>query len=212
MILPALEVLTMEQGTPEWHAARCGVITASEFDSVLAKGKAGAPSKTRATYMRRKVGELITGQVDGGFGGNAHTERGHAMEPDARNLWAFTTGLEFEPVGFMRRGPVGCSPDSLVGAEGLLEIKTKLPHLHLELLDDDAVPNEHTAQIQGQLWVSGRQWCEFVSYWPGLPIFIKRVQRDDTYIARLAIEVADFITEMNAYRASIQSRYYAKAA
>ena len=210
MILGELEILNMDQGSDLWHSARCGIITASEFDSVMAKGLKGAPSKTRKTYMRKKVGEQMTKRIDGGFKGNEHTERGHLMEPDARNLWAFTTGLDFEQVGFIRRGPVGCSPDALVGDDGLLEIKTKLPHLQLEVLDNDEVPSEHIAQIQGQMWVSGRQWCDFVSYWPDLPIFINRVYRDDEYIARLSVEVEAFIVEMNDYRASIQNRYYKK--
>src|SRR3546814_2724927 len=71
---------------------------------------------------------------------------------------------DVEPVqiGFIRRGPVGCSPDSLVGDDGLLEIKTKLGHLQIEVLESGAMPSDHYAQVQGQLWISGPQWCDFL--------------------------------------------------
>ena len=81
---------------------------------------------------------------------------------------------------------------------GLLEIKTKLPHLHLEVLEQDRLPPEHVAQVQGQLWVSGRDYWDFVSYWPKLPLFVKRVERDEAYIAGLAQAVADFNGELDA--------------
>ncbi len=196
--MSALEIIECEQNSPEWHAARAGIPTASEFDSVQARGRSGEPSKTRRTYMLKLAAERITGQVSPGWGGNVHTERGHALEPDARRLYAFTSDNKPQPVGFMRRGKVGASPDSLIGEDGLLEIKTKLPHLQLDLLDDGRIPSEHIAQLQGQLWVSGRSFVDFVSYWPGLPLFMQRVERDEKYIASLAVAVATFEDELAA--------------
>lgn len=196
--MSALQIIDCEQNTPEWHQARAGIVTASEFDSVLSKGRGGEPSKTRRTYMLKLAGERLTGQVSSLWAGNAHTERGHAMEPDARRLYAFAQDRTPLPVGFMKRGNVGASPDSLIADDGLLEIKTKLPHLQLELLLADEVPSEHIAQLQGQLWVSGRAFVDFVSYWPGLPLFVKRVERDEKYIASLAGAVASFEDELQA--------------
>jgi len=78
----------------------------------------------------------------------------------------------------------------------MLEIKTKLAHLHLDVLLGDAVPGEHVAQIQGQLWVAEREWCDFVAYCPKLPLFVKRVYRDDEYIGRIQKAVDLFEREL----------------
>lgn len=200
----APEIFDCAQGTPEWLACRRGIPTASKFDTVMAQGRAkGSPSVTRRKYMMELIGELLTGESQEGYT-NAHMERGHAMEPDARNLYAMLKDVEPVQVGFMRRFNAGASPDSLVGDDGLLEIKTKLPHLQLEVLLSYEVPGEHRAQIQGQLWVSGREWCDFVSYWPALPVFVKRVYRDDAYIATIAGAVREFNDEMAELTAKIQ--------
>ena len=191
-----LQVIECQQGTHEWFAARAGVVTASEFATVLAKGR-GGDSVTRRKYMLTLAGEIITGQVADKWEGNRHTERGKLIEGEARDAYALIADVEPVQVGFLRRGRAGASPDSLVGEHGLLEIKTKLPHLQLELLESGEVPSEHMAQIQGQLWVTGRAWCDFVSYWPGLPIFIKRVSRDVDYIARLSVAVSEFVSDVD---------------
>lgn len=190
-------IYNCEQGSADWYAARAGIPTASEFATVMAKGRGGAESKTRRTYMLKLIGERLTGQPMENYS-NHHMERGKVMEDEARDLYAMVMDCEPERVGFMRRGDAGASPDSMVGDAGLLEIKTKLPHLQLDVLLADAVPPEHIPQCQGQLWISGRAWVDFVSYWPGLPLFVKRVHRDDDYIAKLAAAVADFNAEMAA--------------
>jgi hypothetical protein len=191
-----VQIFDCEQGSPGWFACRAGIPTASMFATVMAQGRAkGSPSATRRTYMLKLIGERLTGEPQEGFS-NAHTERGHLMEPDARNLYAMARDVEPVQVGFMRRGDAGASPDSLVGEDGLLEIKTKLPHLQLEVLLANELPSEHKAQVQGQLWISGREWLDFVSYWPALPIFITRVHRDEAYIAQLAQAVDEFNAEL----------------
>lgn len=191
-----LQIIDCEQGTAEWYAARAGIPTASEFHTVMAKGRAkGSPSVTRRKYMLQLIGERLTGEPMVNYN-NDHMDRGKAMEAEARDLYAMIRGIQPERVGFMRRGEAGASPDSLVDTAGLLEVKTKLPHLQIELLLDGEVPNEHMAQLQGQLWIAGREWVDFMSYWPGLPPFIKRVHRDETYIATIKHEVNEFLAEM----------------
>ena len=190
----APEIFDCEQGTPEWFEARRGVVTASRFSDVLAKGQ----GITRRKYLLTLAGEAITGEVAESFT-NSHMERGHVMEADARNLYAFAHDVEPQLVGFMRRGRAGASPDSLVGADGLLEIKSKLPHLQLDVLDKGKLPPEHVAQVQGQLWIAGRDFCDFVSYWPRLPLFCIRVERDDKYIETLSQAIADFVGELDTY-------------
>lgn len=191
----SLEILDVPQNSPEWHAARAGIPTASEFSTVMASGRGGGESKTRRTYMLKLAGEIVTGEVQEGFS-SAHTERGHEMEPDARNMYALMTDAQPELVGFIRNGQKGGSPDSLIGDSGLLEIKTKLPHLLIDVLLKDEFPPEHKAQCQGNLWVSEREWIDIAVYWPKLPLFIKRAYRDEAYIAKLAAAVDAFNSEL----------------
>lgn len=199
-----LQIINVEQGTAEWYAARLGIPTASEFQTLLAKGRGGGVSVGRITYMRKLAGERLTGEPMESYT-NEHMERGKAMEGEARDLYAMVANVEPTQVGFLRRGDVGASPDSLIGDDGLLEIKTKLPHLQIAVLEEGVVPNEHMAQLQGQLWVSGRRWVDFVSYWPGLPPFIKRVERDEALIATIKVAADEFLIELAALVERIQS-------
>ena len=201
----ALEILTCEQGSADWHSARLGVPTASMFATVMAKGKSGGESLTRKTYLYKLAGEIITGEPAENFS-NGHMERGHAMEPDARNLYAFAHDVDPSQVGFVRNGQKGCSPDSLIGDVGLLEIKTKLPHLHIDCLLREEFPAEHKAQCQGALWVCEREWIDLAIYWPNLPLIVKRAFRDEAYISDLAkavdafnAELADIVARVRAY-------------
>lgn len=197
-----IEIINCEQGSPEWHAARAGIVTASEFATVLAKGLGGGESKTRRTYMLRLLGERLTGEVAESYS-NGHMERGKALEAEARDAYAFLHDADYVQVGFIRNGDAGASPDGLIGADGMVEIKTKLPHLQLDVLLTDEVPSEHIAQCQGALWIAEREWIDFVSYWPKLPLFVKRIHRDEAYIERLAAAVAEF----NAELAQLQQRF-----
>lgn len=181
----------IEQGTPEWFAVRAGIPTASCFKDILSKGA----GKTRRTYMLKLLGERLTGELQEPYT-NAHMERGKVMEAEARTMYEFQTDLNAEEVGFIRNGEKGCSPDSLIGESGMLEIKTKLPHLQLDVLDKGNLPADHVAQVQGQLWVAEREWCDFVSYWPKLPLFVYRVTRDEEYIKTLADAVDSFNEEL----------------
>jgi hypothetical protein len=190
-------ILDCEQGSAEWFAARLGIPTASEFATVLASGRNGGESKMRATYMRKLAGEIMTGEPMDNYS-NAHMERGKAMEAEARDVYAFMTNADPSRVGFIRNGNTGCSPDSLIGADGILEIKTCLPHILIDLLLRDEFPPEHKAQCQGQLWIAERDWIDIAIYWPGLPLFVKRAGRDEGYIANLAGAVNAFNDELQA--------------
>ena len=151
-----MQIIDCEQGSPEWFAARAGIPTASQFATVMASGRGGAESKTRRTYMLKLAGEIITGDPMDSFS-NAHTERGHEMEPEARNFYAFRHDVDPQLIGFIRNGNAGASPDSLIGENGLLEIKTKLPHLLIDVTLRGEFPTDHKAQCQGQLWIAERE-------------------------------------------------------
>ena len=180
-----------EQGSEAWFRERLGLPTSSMFATVLAKGVGKAESKTRRTYLMKLAGEILTGEPMDAYS-NHHMERGKIMEAEARGFYAFMQDAEPEPVGFIRNGDTGASPDALLGQDGLLEIKTKLPHLLIDLILKDKFPPEHKAQCQGQLWVAEREWLDLVVYWPKLPLFVKRVTRDEKYIEDLAAAVDDF--------------------
>lgn len=199
-----IEIVDCAQGSPEWFAARAGIPTASRFGDILAKGQ----GKTRRTYLLTLLGERMTGELAESFT-NPHIERGKVMEEEARNTYAYVQEVEPQLVGFIRNGDRGCSPDCLIGNDGMAQIKTKLPKLQLEVLLADEFPSEHKPQVQGEIWTAEREWSDFVSYWPGLPIFIKRVHRDDRYIAELDKAVRIFLDELNELHEQLKRRYAA---
>lgn len=189
-----IQIFNHEQNSPEWLETRRGLPTASQFQCLLAKS---AERKGRQKYLYDLAGEILTGECAPSYS-NDHMERGHVMEAEARDWYAFITDAELTRVGFIRNDlfHAGVSPDSLIGEDGGLEIKTRLPRLQLELLEANELPNEHKAQVQGALWITGRKWWDFVSYCPKLKPFKTRVFRDEPYIAALKIAVAEFNAEL----------------
>jgi hypothetical protein len=195
----------LEQGSEEWFAARAGLPTASEFKTVQANGKGGSESITRAKYMRQLAGEILTGEPAPAGYSNDHMLRGQEQEEDARRLFSLITDLEPIRVGFVREGRAGCSPDSLIGENAGLEIKCAIPAVQIERLQLGRLPPEHIPQVQGSLWVTGRQHWHFVSYCPRLPPLIIKVERDEAYIEQLAKAVAAFNQELDNIVQSIRT-------
>ncbi len=207
-----MQILDCEQNSPEWFAARLGIPTSSQFKDVMARSpKGNAPGATQKTYMRKLAGEHITGKQMDNYS-NAQMERGHEMEDEARKFYAFMTDNKPVQVGFIRNGDKGCSPDSLIGEQGMLEIKTKAPHLLIEWIEKDQFPPEHKAQCQGQLWVAEREWLDIIAYWPDMPLFVKRAYRDKDYIEKLSGEVKRFNIELAQMVERLRSYGRAEAA
>jgi hypothetical protein len=177
------------------------------FATVMAKGKDGRESQSRRTYMLKLAGEVLTGEPHETYQ-NGHMERGKAMEPEARSYYEFVADEPLRQVGFIRAGNKGCSPDALVGENGILEIKTAAPHILGEILLADKFPPEHMAQAQGNLWIAERDWLDIVIYWPSMPKFVTRLYRDEDYIAKLSAAVDQFNDEL----AGIVQRLRSKAA
>ncbi len=207
----SIQIFDCDQGGDEWLAARLGIPTASEFATLMAIGKGGGESATRAKYMRQLAGEMITGKPMYKFS-NDHMERGKEQEDEARQLYAMIAEVEPQRVGFIRNNELNCgaSPDSLIGDEGLLEIKTALADIQIERLlrmskfeQSRWIPPEHIAQVQGQLWLSGRQWCDFISYSPGVKLFKVRVYRDAEYIGQISDAVKAFNHELRLLVAKV---------
>jgi len=183
------------QNTPEWEAARCGLLTASAFSDVLAKGQ----GKTRRTLLYKLAGERITGKPVENYR-NGYMDRGHEAEDQALAWFEMTTETTVDKVGFVRCNErrVGCSPDGLIGDDGGIEIKSVAPHLLIPILESSEFPSEHRAQVQGSLWVTGRKYWECVAFFPGMPPFKARAERDERYIAELAVAVKEFNAELDA--------------
>jgi hypothetical protein len=186
--------------TPEHAQARCGNATASEFKCVRAKGE----GKTRAAYLRRIVAERLTNKPAETFAGNGHTERGNAQEHEACDEYEARTGEWLETSGFIKHPELaaGCSPDRLIGTDGGAEVKSVIPSIQVETILRGKYPPEHIAQMQGNLWITGRRYWNFISYCPDmlderLQLYVYRVERDEAYIAELDRDVRAFLAEVD---------------
>lgn len=196
-----LEIISCEQKSPEWYAARAGLPTASMFATVMAQGE----GKTRNAYMRKLAGEIITGIPMESYT-NDDMERGVAMEPELRSHYAFMHDADITPVGFIKNGLKGCSPDGLIGTDGMVEFKSAAPHVMIEILMAGEVPTKHKPQCQGNLWVAERVWIDLViGSSPKLPLFVSRINRDETYIRKITGAVSDFNIELRQMVEKIRS-------
>lgn len=175
-----------EQGSPEWHQARNGVITASNFGKIVT-AKTMKLSAQADELENRIVAQILTGDDENDFEGNKHTERGKEYEPEAVALYEMLRGVETTAIGFITSddGAFGCSPDRLVGEDGGLEIKCPAQHTHIRSLLAGSIAEDHKPQVQGCLYITGRKWWDCMSYHPKLPPSIIRVERDEAYISLL---------------------------
>ena len=192
----ALEVFDdVEQGSDAWLQLRAGVPTASVFADILAKPKE-AGKGMRVNLLHKLAGERITGEPAESYN-NGFMDRGKRLEPEARRLYAMLSDDEVRTIGFMKDGLRGASPDALIGADGGLEIKTVTAAIMIATLKRDTPPPEHNAQVQGNLWISGRAWWDLLIYsGPKLPPRTFRIERDDAFIAKLAEEIDRFNFEV----------------
>ena len=194
---------TATQRSDDWYAARCGKATASRFKDVMARLKNGAPAADRQKYLTELVVERLTGQPVPAYE-NAAMRWGTEQEAVARAAYEQRTGVAVEETGFVAHDVLmaGCSPDGLVDWDGLIEIKCPFNSAtHIETLLN-GMPAEHMLQIQGQIWITGREWCDFVSFDPRMPaelqLHVQRIHADPKAIADLAFGVSAFLKEVGA--------------
>ena len=173
-----------EQGSPEWLAARLGIPSASMFAKLVTTK--GIWSASADAYINQLVAERLTGEREEVFQSH-HMLRGTELEPDARDLYSLMSDAEVTEVGFCLHDTLaaGCSPDGLIGEDGGLEIKCPAPSTHVEYLRGGVLPSKYKQQVMGCLWITGREWWDFVSYHPTMKPLIVRVERDEEYIAAL---------------------------
>lgn len=202
----------MEQRTEEWFAARVGKVTASRVADLMAKTKTGYGA-SRNNYMAELICERLTGESAPMFQ-SAAMQWGTDTEPMARDAYSFLTSATVVEEGFVvhpRLSDFGASPDGLVGDNGLVEIKCPNTATHIDTLLSETVPKKYITQIQAQLACTGREWCDFVSFDPRLPdemqMWIKRVDRDNQFIADMEAEIAAFLQELDDKISSLRNRY-----
>jgi hypothetical protein len=192
----SLEVFTeLEQGTPEWLAARCGIVTASVVGQLItAKTVKPAVNDYSRGLTATLVAERITGHVEP-MQVSGPMLRGQLDEPYARDAYSEHHAPAIE-IGFMvkdfGRYKIGYSPDGLVGDDGLIEIKSRAQKKHLQTILADEVPLENLAQCQAGLLVSGRKWLDYVSYCGGMPLYVKRVLPDPKWFHAIFLAVEAF--------------------
>lgn len=201
-----------DQGSADWFAIRCGKVTASRVADVIAKTKSG-PSALRANYAAQLIAERLTGTVVESYS-NAAMQWGTDNEPDARLAYEFRTDAEVVQVAFVEHPTIamtGASPDGLVGADGLVEIKCPNTATHIETLLGQSITSKYETQMLWQMACTGRQWCDFASFDPRLPeemrLFVRRLPRDDARIAELEAEVTAFLSEIDAKVAEMVRLY-----
>jgi putative phage-type endonuclease len=202
-------VIDHPQGSPEWLAARVGLVTASRVADIVAKTRSG-PSTSRAGYLAELVVERLTGQsAESGYM-NDDMRRGVELEPAARVEYEIRAGVVVETVGLVKHPTLaaGASPDGLVGDEGLIEIKCPRSHVHIESLESGKPPAKYLPQMAWQCLCTGRRWVDFVSYDPKLPerlsLFVARYIPDAGYLRELEVEVTQFLAEVDTKVAALQ--------
>jgi len=196
------------QGSDEWIAARCGLITASEMDRIVTPSGKTAKNDASRKHLYELLAQRISGYVEPSFVSDDML-RGQEQEIYARELYRehHAGGEAVREVGFMTRAfggyRIGYSPDALVGDDGLIEIKCPRQKRHVETILNGTIPAEHMLQVQTGLLVSGRLWCDFVSYCGGLPLFVARVWPD----ANAQTEILNAAAEAEALMAAMEREY-----
>ena len=202
----------IEQGSPEWFAMRCGKVTASRIADVMAKPR--EPGKgMRVNYMWQIVVERLTRQPMKTYQSKTMLEA-HEWEPMARAAYTFHTDHEVEQVAFVDHIDIpqcGCSPDGLVGKEGLVEIKCPELTAHMDTMLKDTIPSEYFKQMQFQMACTGRRWCDYVSFNADLPERMRkaiiRVDRDGTAISAMEAEVRHFQTQVDLALSACREKF-----
>ena len=195
------DAINLEQGTDEWKIARLGYVSASNLDAVMARGKSGE-AITRKKYKVRLAAERLTGEITESYS-NSAMEWGVVNEEKAAMAYEVSKDTLLDRTGFWKHPTIpwlGCSPDRLVGSDGLVEIKCPDSSTHVDYWLAKQIPTEYVKQVQGQIWVMDREWCDFVSYDPRMPeknrLLVVRAYRDETLIKQMQEEVEKFLNEV----------------
>ena len=193
--------IAVEQGSPEWFQMRLGKVTASRVADILAKTKTG-PSASRQNYLIELAIQRTTGIIQESYS-NSAMEWGTQTEPQARVAYEVTTNNFVDLVAFIDHPSIkwfGCSPDGIVSDRCLLEIKCPNSATHWEYFKSKKPPQKYFIQMQAQIAVTNKDWCDFVSFDPRMPdrsqLLIVRIDRDEAFIAEMEAEIKKFLDEV----------------
>jgi hypothetical protein len=205
------------QRSPEWFALRAGKLTGSSAKDILAKGRNGGEAVTRRDLKFRLVAERLSGQPQEDTFVNAAMQWGIDHEAEAIAAYEAARGCFVDAVGFCEHDSLlaGTSPDGLIGTSGILSVKCPKTSTHIRYLRDGLEPSEHAAQNTHELWLTGREWIDFVSYDPrlseGLRLFIVRVTRPKVALDQYEREALDFLEEVRVECEGVQSLAFREA-
>lgn len=213
MIISPDRILSFDQGSPEWHAARCGRVTASRIDDLLARLKNGGEAASRRDYRAEIVAETLTQTPAEGPFVSREMMWGTTQEPYARAAYEVFANCLVDQVGMVLHPTInraGASPDGIVGSDGLLEIKCPKTATHVATCLSGEIPAAYLGQMFWQMACTGALWVDFVSFDPRLPrhlqLFVRRLLRDDARIAEIEAEVSRFLAEVDAVIADLNLR------
>ncbi len=201
-----MKVFSCLQSSPEWMALRLGIPTSSRMSEVVTP--TGKASKSSEKLLMELLAERITGMPEDDFR-SSWMARGATLEKDAAAFYSLQREIDTVPVGFITDdlGRWGASPDRLVGTDGLMEIKCPKGKNHLAwLLESGSAYEEYFVQIQSQLWIAERSWCDVVSFHPLMPMALSRINRDDKFIAMMAPLVAEFSDKLESKARELAER------
>jgi len=190
-------IVDVEQGSEAWFEVRGAIPTASEFSKIITS--TGKASTQAEAYMDRILAQIITGKCIQQFERTEYMERGVELEAEAADNYEFLFDIEPQKAGFYVHDDkiAGASPDRLVGDDGLLEIKCPAAHTHVSYLLANKIDSAYIPQVQGQLWLTERKWCDWFSYHPDMKPVCVRVYRDDAYIAEMEAAIRKFMDKLN---------------
>jgi hypothetical protein len=191
--------INCEQGTEEWHKARCGVITASKFRDAVEKTAKGVPTSKSTLYAAQVALERISGFPCDEVFNSWQMKRGTELEPKARMEYESQTGSLATESGVVLTDDrlFGYSTDGELGADGIIEIKCLASAIGVLEMWRDGDLSQYMHQIQGGLWITGRKYCDFVMYAPqletvGKQLFVKRVERNENFIDEMVSQLWAF--------------------
>ena len=195
------------------YAAGATATSVIEVSGSLYSGTKDGYGAGRANYMAELICERLT-LTQAEFYQNAAMQWGTETEPQARDAYSFLYDRDVLEMGFAVHPTIadfGASPDGLVGDDGLIEIKCPNTSTHIDTLLSEAVPGKYFTQMQAQMACTGRLWCDFISFDPRLPgdmqMWVRRVPRDDKFIAEMEADISAFLTELNQKLDALRARY-----
>lgn len=204
--------MSAPQGTPEWLQERCGKLGASSIGDLMARTKTGYGA-SRANLMARLLTERLTGAPVESFVSGPMLW-GIETEPQARAAYEFSRDIDVVETGWVPHPVIdnaGCSPDGLVQADGMTEIKCPNTATHLDTLLNGSIAKGYLLQMQWQMECCRREWCDFVSFDPRLPLrmqlFVQRIERDESLISEIKMEVVKFLSELDLRIQVLNEKY-----